>query len=64
MWGLQRGVSIIPKSITPARIENNFDLDGWNLTEKEFREISGITMRAKVVGDAWMPIRVFVGDDE
>ncbi|OJJ56218.1 hypothetical protein ASPSYDRAFT_157669 [Aspergillus sydowii CBS 593.65] len=64
MWGLQRGVSIIPKSITPARIENNFALDGWNLTEKEFREISGITTRAKVVGDAWMPIRVFVGDDE
>lgn len=64
MWGLQRGVSVIPKSITPARIENNFDLDGWNLTEEEFGEISGITTRAKVVGDAWMPIRVFVGGDE
>jgi glycerol 2-dehydrogenase (NADP+) len=64
MWGLQRGVSVIPKSVTPSRIENNFDLDGWNLVEKELAEIGGIKMRSKVVGDGWMPIRVFLGEDE
>ncbi|KAL4886043.1 NADP-dependent oxidoreductase domain-containing protein [Aspergillus karnatakaensis] len=63
-WGLQRGVSVIPKSVTPSRIENNFDLGGWELTEEEFAEISGIPTRSKVVGDGWMPIRVFLGDDE
>ncbi|KAF9890514.1 hypothetical protein FE257_005919 [Aspergillus nanangensis] len=64
MWGLQRGTSIIPKSVSPGRIDSNFQLDGWNLTEKEFTELSAIQTRAKVVGDGWMPIRVFLGDDE
>ncbi|KAL5338231.1 NADP-dependent oxidoreductase domain-containing protein [Aspergillus crustosus] len=63
-WGLQRGVSVIPKSVTPSRIENNFDVDGWSLTEQEVAEIDRITRRSKVVGDGWMPIRVFLGDDE
>ncbi|KAL2852081.1 NADP-dependent oxidoreductase domain-containing protein [Aspergillus pseudoustus] len=63
-WGLQRGVSVIPKSVTPSRIENNFDLDSWSLAEEEFERISAIKTRSKVVGDGWMPIRVFLGDDE
>ncbi|GJN75369.1 glycerol dehydrogenase Gcy1 [Purpureocillium lilacinum] len=63
-WGLQRGTSVIPKSVTPARIDSNFDLDGWSLTDEEHAEISGIKTRAKVVGDSWMPIKVFFGDDE
>jgi glycerol 2-dehydrogenase (NADP+) len=64
MWDLQRGVSVIPKSVTPSRIENNFDLDGWSLTREEFSEVSAIKTRSKVVTDGWMPIRVFLGDDE
>ncbi|RDW92737.1 uncharacterized protein DSM5745_00059 [Aspergillus mulundensis] len=63
-WNLQRGVSVIPKSVTPERIENNFDLEGWELSEEEFEMMTGIKTRAKVVGDGWMPIRVFTGDDE
>jgi glycerol 2-dehydrogenase (NADP+) len=50
--------------VTPSRIENNFDLEGWDLTEDEFARINAITTRSKVVGDSWMPIRVFLGDDE
>jgi glycerol 2-dehydrogenase (NADP+) len=57
-------VSVIPKSVTPSRIENNYDLEGWYLTEDEFERINAIKTRAKVVGDSWMPIRVFLGDDE
>ncbi|KAL4982923.1 NADP-dependent oxidoreductase domain-containing protein [Aspergillus falconensis] len=63
-WNLQRGVSVIPKSITPTRIENNFDLERWELNADEVGEIFAIKTRAKVVGDGWMPIRVFTGDDE
>ncbi|RSL83651.1 hypothetical protein CEP51_004379 [Fusarium floridanum] len=63
-WGLQRGTSVIPKSVTPTRISSNFDLDGWVLSEDEIAELTGIKTRSKVVGDSWMPIRVFFGDDE
>jgi len=64
MWGLQRRSSIIPKSVTPSRIDYNFQMDDWSLSEDEIAALSGIQTRAKVVGDAWMPIRVFLGDDE
>ncbi|PHH83986.1 hypothetical protein CDD83_2684 [Cordyceps sp. RAO-2017] len=62
MWGLQKGWSVIPKSVTPARIESNFQLDGWDLTEDEVRAIDGICEAEgsfKVCGDAWLPRRVF-----
>jgi glycerol 2-dehydrogenase (NADP+) len=64
MWGLQRGTSIIPKSVTPSRIEANFDLDGWELTKDEMDQVNSIKTRFKVVQDGWMPIKVFFGDDE
>lgn len=64
MWGLQRGSSIIPKSVTPPRIDSNFQMDDWSLSEDDVATIGGIQTRAKVVGDSWMPIRVFLGDDE
>jgi glycerol 2-dehydrogenase (NADP+) len=64
MWGLQKGWSVIPKSVTKSRIEKNFELDGWNLTDREVRELDNLKDRFKVCGDAWLPIRVFFGDDE
>lgn len=64
MWGLQKGFSIIPKSVTKSRIDSNWELDGWSLTDEEMEKISNIPERFKVCGDAWLPIKVFFGDDE
>lgn len=64
MWGLQRGTSVIPKSVTASRIEKNFELDGWELTLEEFQKLSSLPDRFKVCTDAWLPIKVFFGDDE
>lgn len=64
MWGLQRGTSVIPKSVSANRIDANFDLDGWSLTDDEVKQLSEIKERFKVCGDAWLPIKVFFGDDE
>ncbi|KAF2182140.1 Aldo/keto reductase [Zopfia rhizophila CBS 207.26] len=64
MWGLQRGTSVIPKSVTASRIEKNFELDGWELTDDEMKQLSSLKDRFKVCGDAWLPIKVFFGDDE
>lgn len=61
---MMRGVDVIPKSVTASRIEANFQLDGWKLTDEEFKEISSLPERFKVCGDAWLPIKVFFGDDE
>jgi glycerol 2-dehydrogenase (NADP+) len=66
MWGLQKGWSVIPKSVTASRIEANFELDGWDLTEEEMKAIDSLPERFKVCGDAWLPdgVKVFFGDDE
>jgi glycerol 2-dehydrogenase (NADP+) len=63
-WGLQQGLSILPKSVTKERIESNWELDGWDLTDAEMKELSSIKDRFKVCGDGWLPGKVFYGDDE
>ncbi|TPX12497.1 uncharacterized protein E0L32_006909 [Thyridium curvatum] len=64
MWGLQRDYSVLPKSVTKERIEANFDLDGWSLSDDEVSKISNIPDRFKVCTDGWLPVKVFFGDDE
>ncbi|KAI9644881.1 hypothetical protein NHQ30_006908 [Ciborinia camelliae] len=63
-WGHQKGWSVIPKSVNKERIEKNFELDGWNLTSEEVEKLDNLKDRFKVCGDAWLPIKVFFGDDE
>lgn len=63
-WGHQKGWSVIPKSVSRERIEKNFELDGWELSEEEVQKLDGLTGRFKVCGDAWLPVKVFFGDDE
>ena len=55
---------MIPKSVTQARIEKNFELDGWSLSSEQVRELDSLKDRFKVCGDAWLPVKVFFGDDE
>ncbi|KAJ9138097.1 Glycerol 2-dehydrogenase (NADP(+)) [Pleurostoma richardsiae] len=64
MWGLQKGFSVLPKSVTKERIAANYALDGWNLTDEEVAKLDGIKERFKVCGDDWLPVKVFFGDDE
>jgi glycerol 2-dehydrogenase (NADP+) len=64
MWGLQKGWSVIPKSVTKERIEANFELDGWELSPEEMKTIDALPERFKVCRDAWLPVKVFLGDDE
>ncbi|KAF2748129.1 aldose reductase [Sporormia fimetaria CBS 119925] len=64
LWGLQRGTSVIPKSVTPERIESNFELDGKSLSDEEMKALDSLPDRFKVCGDAWLPVKVFFGDDE
>ncbi|KAI1437231.1 aldo/keto reductase family protein [Xylaria sp. CBS 124048] len=63
-WGIQNGWDVIPKSVTKERIEANFALDGWALTDEELATLSSLKDRFKVCDDAWLPVKVFFGDDE
>ncbi|KAI5858602.1 NADP-dependent oxidoreductase domain-containing protein [Tricharina praecox] len=63
-WGLQNGWSVIPKTVTESRVKSNFDLNGWNLEDEDVKALNSLKDRFKVCGDAWLPIKVFFGDDE
>ena len=41
-WHLQLGNVVIPKSVTPSRIEENFDLFGFELTDDEVARITAL----------------------
>ena len=41
-WHLQKGYVIFPKSVTPERIEQNFDLFGFELSDEEMDHISNL----------------------
>ncbi|KAI9732459.1 MAG: hypothetical protein M1818_007497 [Claussenomyces sp. TS43310] len=66
VWGLTKGWSVIPKSVTKERIEKNFQIDGLTLTDDEIKTIDSMPERFKVCGDDWLPdgVQVFFGDDE
>lgn len=41
-WGIQEGRSVIPKSVKPARIAENFDVFGFELTASEIASIDAL----------------------
>lgn len=44
LWGVQRGCVVIPKSTHKERIEQNFDIWDFELTDEEMKEISSLDM--------------------
>ncbi|MEV0727630.1 aldo/keto reductase [Polymorphospora sp. NPDC050346] len=41
-WHLEHGIVVIPKSVTPERIRDNFDLFGFRLDDDETRRIDAL----------------------
>ena len=48
-WALQRGTSVIPKSVTPERIMQNMDVHDFELSGAEMDEIRGLDRRLRFV---------------
>jgi diketogulonate reductase-like aldo/keto reductase len=50
-WHLQLGHTIIPKSVNPQRIRENFDLDGFALSDEEITAITGLESGNRIGND-------------
>lgn len=48
-WQTQRGVVVIPKSVTPARIEENFNIFDFNLTDEDIAVIESFDCNGRIV---------------
>lgn len=47
-WHLQIGAVVIPKSVTPARIRENFDLFGFELSADHMAQIDGLDRDGRI----------------
>lgn len=41
-WGLQCGYVVIPKSVTPSRIKENFQMFDWSIDDEHMDQINGL----------------------
>jgi D-xylose reductase len=46
-WSTQRGLSVIPKSNSQNRLQQNLDVTGFNMSESEIQEISDLDKNLK-----------------
>ena len=46
-WHLQNNTIVIPKSVTPSRIEENLNVFDFELTQKEMTRINGLNMNRR-----------------
>ncbi|PWT72574.1 MAG: aldo/keto reductase [Bacteroidetes bacterium] len=50
-WDIQLGVSAIPKSASPARLKENFQIFDFNLSDEDMASIGGLNENLRVVDD-------------
>jgi 2,5-diketo-D-gluconate reductase A len=58
-WHIQRGDIVFPKSVTPSRVRENFDIFDFELSEDEMGEITALNRDERVGADPdtfnWIP---------
>ena len=53
-WAIQRGTSVIPKSVNPARLKQNLDAADLTLSEEDMKAIAKLDSHTRlIVGSFW-----------
>ena len=54
-WAVQRGTSVLPKSVTPERILANREVFDWALSDEQMAELSAIEPQQRMLhGKFWI----------
>ena len=54
-WCLERGLIVLPKSVTPSRIQENIDIFDFKLTAEDMQELA---LRNQDLRTCWSPVHV------
>jgi len=57
-WLIQRDIVVIPKSVRPERMAQNFDVFGFTLTEEQMNQIAALDTDASLFFDHRDPAMV------
>lgn len=53
-WAMQRGTAVIPKSVTPSRIQQNFEAADLELSQEDMQELAAMDIHQRYVdGSFW-----------
>jgi len=55
-WGIQRGTTVIPKSLNPERIHANRDVLDWRLTNPQMERINALDRGFRFVSPPWFDL--------
>jgi len=55
-WHVQRGISTIPKSVTPARLRENLEAAELELTRTELERIAALDQRYRMIAGAFWAV--------
>jgi len=50
-WNVQRGVSILPKSVHKERIEQNFDIWNFTISDEDMKKIDALDLKHSEIID-------------
>ena len=59
-WATQRGVAVIPKSNSPARVKENFRASDFALTEEDIKQITSLDRGLRLNDPAGIDVRLSI----
>ncbi len=49
-WAIQRGTSVLPKSVHAGRLRSNLSVLGWSLPQEDMEALSRLPAQSRMVG--------------